>query len=594
MTNPLKYNKHPFIEVNFLNGEPKTGWINIKESITSAIGNLKKSKKIVLFDTYQGVHDDEILQGLVQPLNLKTIYTRDYFLNEKELEVLLQPYVTDDEIFGYMNRLTMINLFDTKKLNSIRQEIESQKEGIVLIYGPGASLLSSASDLLVYFDMPRWEIQLRFRNNTVGNLGFQNNNHKTSLQYKQAFFVDWRICDRHKKTIMPVWDFVVDTTTAGSPVMIHGKDLNTAYQHTSGRPFRFVPFFDPGPWGGKWMMEKLGLPKDVPNYAWAFDCVAEENSIVYKFGNTFFETPGINLVFAQPEKLLGPAVHARFGEEFPIRFDFLDTIEGGNLSLQVHPTTGYIQEKFGMHYTQDESYYMLDATEGATVYLGLKDDINPTEMIADLHKAQKTASDFDVDKYVQQWPAKKHDHFLIPAGTIHCSGKNSMVLEISATPYIFTFKLWDWNRMGLDGKPRSINIEHGKNVINWSVTPAYTQKHLINDITTIASGDGWQEEKTGLHEKEFIETRRHWFTKKVTHYTEGSVNVLNLVEGDEVIVESPENKFTPFKVNYAETFVIPASVNVFTITPYGNSEGRKCATIKARVRTGITHQPITG
>ena len=69
---------------------------------------------------------------------------------------------------------------------------------------------------------------------------------------------------------------------------------------------------------------------------------------------------------------------------------------------------------------------------------------------------------------------------LIPAGTIHCSGANSMVLEISATPYIFTFKLWDWGRMGLDGKPRPINIEHGQAVMNWSRTKDWVKNELIN------------------------------------------------------------------------------------------------------------------
>ena len=126
------------------------------------------------------------------------------------------------------------------------------------------------------------------------------------------------------------------------------------------------------------------------------------------------------------------------------------------------------RDTFGIYYTQDESYYLLDAEEDATVYLGLKTGVNPDEMIAALNESQQTGKPFDTEKYVNKWPAKRHDHYLIPAGTVHCSGAGAMVLEISATPSIFTFKLWDWGRLGLDGLPRPINIGHGSKVINGS------------------------------------------------------------------------------------------------------------------------------
>jgi hypothetical protein len=158
-----------------------------------------------------------------------------------------------------------------------------------------------------------------------------------------------------------------------------------------------------------------------------------------------------------------------------------------------------------------------------------------------------------------------------------------MVLEISATPYIFTFKMWDWGRLGLDGKPRPIHLEHGLANIQWERTTAWTQRNLVNAVRPVAGGDGWREERTGLHEREFIETRRHWFTKPAPHDTRGGVNVLNLVEGREAIVESPDGAFEPFVVHYAETFIVPAALGPYTIRPHGAQA--QCATIKAYVRT---------
>ena len=308
-----------------------------------------------------------------------------------------------------------------------------------------------------------------------------------------------------------------------------------------------------------------------------------------RFGAIEIEVPAIDLVFAEPKALLGEPVYGRFGAEFPIRFDLLDTMAGGNLSLQVHPLISYIQEQFSLHYTQDESYYLLDAKPGAQVYLGCQAGTDPDAMEAALTAAQRGGGRFRDEEFVARFPAKTHDHFLIPAGTLHCSGADTMVLEISATPFIFTFKLWDWERLGLDGRPRPINIARGMANICWDRDERYAAQHLVNCVTPIGEGSGWREESTGLHESEFIETRRHWFTDRVVHDTggvrNGGVHVLNLVAGDEAIVESPGGAFDPFVVHYAETFIVPAAVGPYTIRPHGDGEDQQCATIKAYVRT---------
>ncbi|HSN50288.1 MAG TPA: class I mannose-6-phosphate isomerase, partial [Bacteroidales bacterium] len=508
----------------------------------------------------------------------------DAMLPEDEIRKITFPDVTDDRIFGFITRLSMDDFYDPDEIESLRAKILAIEKGTILIYGSGAAKVYPDPDLLVYADMARWEIQKRMRRNAVSNLGIKNYEESFESQYKRAYFVDWRVCDRLKKEIMDRWDFILDTNMANHPVMVTADAFSEAMKQSVNQPFSVVPYFDAGPWGGQWMKETFDLDRSTENYAWCFNCVPEENSLFLRFGEHRFETPSINLVFTKPAELLGLPVYGRFGDEFPIRFDFLDTIGGGNLSLQVHPLTEYIQEKFGMNYTQDESYYILEAEEKASVFLGLKEGVDPGQMISDLKEAQESNTEFDAATFIQNWPAKRHDHFLIPGGTIHCSAKGCMVLEISATPYIFTFKLWDWGRLGMDGKPRPINIGHGIQNIQWDRTENWVHDNLVNRTEKLGEGDGWREEKTGLHELEFIETRRHWFTGKVPHHTNDGVNVLALVEGREIIVESPSASFDPFVVHFAETFIVPATVGEYTIRPYGESEGKECATVKAYVR----------
>jgi mannose-6-phosphate isomerase class I len=582
------YDKHPVVHAASFVDECWQGWEAIADQINAAVGDRRKPEQsfIVAVECYTGLHERELIRHLQEGLRHDHFFTSEsVFRAPREIEALVEPYLGgDDPIFGFFCPQSLDAFLDPQKQSRMQQEI-SRRSGVAIVFGPGA-LLCCTPDLVVYADMPRWEGQLRQRRGEVSNLGTHNRGLKGSLQYKRAYFIDWRVCDRLKRASMARWDYLLDTTTADDPKMISGQALRAALQQTTRQPFRVLPFFDPAPWGGQWLKEVCDLERDAPNFGWGFDCVPEENSLLLQFGKTTVEVPSLNLVFQEPQALLGDAVYGLFGPEFPIRFDFLDTIGGGNLSLQVHPLVAYAQEKFGLHYTQDESYYILESKKDATVYLGVKPDTDIDALFGALTDAQTSGRGFVADPYVNQWPAKKHDHFLIPAGTVHCSGSDTVVLEISATPYIFTFKLWDWGRLGLDGLPRPINLTHGRRVLQTDRDKEWVEENLINALVQIDNGNGWREEKTGLHPLEFIETRRHWFTDTVPHDTHGTVNVLNLVQGDEALVESPTGDFAPFIVHYAETFVVPAAVGKYTIRPHGTAVGSECATMKAFVRSG--------
>jgi len=584
MPRQSNYEKFPTVNVPDSVGQAVSGWAEVLARLASA----SAGKRVLVVETYPGVIDDDILPRLRSAFPAAQLITTDAaFLPPAVIEALVAPDVTDDPVFGRLSLLTLDQFFDTQKLAAIGKQISANT--LTIVYGVGACLLHppAPDDLLVYADMARWELQLRQRQKRIGNLAAANHAAGNWYKYKRAFFVDWRAADRLKRQLFPRIDFFLDTHTAATPKLAAAAAVRAGLAHATTRPFRVVPFFDPGVWGGQWMKEVCDLDRSAVNYAWCFDCVPEENSLLLSIGGVRVEIPSINLVFEHPRRLLGENVYARFGNEFPIRFDFLDTMGGGNLSLQVHPLTDYIRQHFNMPYTQDESYYMLDAADGACVYLGFRDNVSPTEFFSALQNAQSNpAAPLDAGKFVNMIPAKKHDHFLIPAGTIHCSGSGSMVLEISATPYIFTFKLWDWSRLDLDGKPRPISLRHGAANLQYDRDTAWTHANLVNRFEDLPPGDGWTEQRTGLHPSEFIETRRHFFTKPVTHDTggqhTGGVNVLNLIEGASATVSSPTHAFAPFEVHYAETWIVPAAVGKYVVTP---AAGEKCGTLKAFVRT---------
>ncbi len=583
------YDKFPCVPVAAEADACQAGWPTIGTRLRAALPTppTADSPLVVAVECYPGTDLAQVQRELVAALQPALVLVADdLYYPAAEIDRLVAGPLTDDPVFGRLNGLTVADFLDPQRLQQAQAALAGAAGRLVLVLGTGATLVCPAPAVLVYADLARWEIQQRQRRGEIANLGATNFSEKASLKYKRAFFVDWRAADRLKKQVLPRADFLLDTNDPAVPRLLAGAALRAGLAATVRRPFRVVPFFDPGPWGGQWMREVCDLPAGPANYAWCFDCVPEENSLRLGYGAERVEIPSLDLVLLHPRELLGEAVHARFGTEFPIRFDLLDTMGGGNLSLQVHPLTEYAQDQFGLTYTQDESYYLLDAEPGAVVYLGLKEGIDCQAMLTDLQRAQDdSAVPFPAAAYVNELPARPHDHFLIPAGTIHCSGAGSMVLEISATPYIFTFKLWDWQRLGLDGRPRPIHLAHGAANIQPDRTTAWVAQNLVNQVTDVASGPGWREERTGLHEREFIETRRHWFTGPVPHHTRGGVQVLNLVQGAEAVVESPGGAFEPFVVHYAETFIVPAAVGAYTIRPHGPALGTECATLKAYVRT---------
>ncbi len=561
------YDLKPCSEIYGFDNEAFAGNDEIICEIKSKIQNRNSEKTIISFDLYPNVSKNAILQ-IAKELNPDVIIDVEE-AKKSEIQLLneFDEYITNDRVFGIICHKKADSFYDEQKKTNLINKIKNAN-GVVILVGFATELFAK-SDIHILCDISRWEIQLRFRKGAE-NFICENSNAPILTKFKIGYFIEWRIADRYKKEYFDSIDYLLDANDDCNLTMVTGNAFRAGINQLVSKPFRMEPYFDSGVWGGKWMQNTLDVQKDAENLAWCFDGVPEENAVNLKFGETIIQIPTMDVTLYKPRELLGERVHARFGAEYPIRFDFLDTIDGQNLSLQVHPLTEYIQNEFGMHYTQDESYYILDADEeeDTYVYLGVKNGVDKNSFEDDLRKAEKGEIVFPADNYVNKIPVKKHDHVLIPAGTIHCSGKGCMVLEISATPYIFTFKLWDWERLGLDGLPRPIHINHGMKNIMWNRDTDFVYEELVKQEKILENTDEYMIERTGLHAREPLDVFRYTITKgnSVLVKCNDSVVQGNLVEGKEFVIESNNGEFKPFLVHYSETFIVPANVKEFKLT----------------------------
>ncbi|MEJ5993744.1 class I mannose-6-phosphate isomerase [Pedobacter sp. Du54] len=540
-------------------------------------------QKTVCIEGFIGVFWDDVYYELNEELQKKGIAVNWVFMTDSmkgsaEIQKLVDPFLGDQgSVWGTKATLALSDFFYADQLLN---EKPDQNFAVNIAIGIGSSLLAWNAPV-VYFDLPKAEAQYRFRAGAVTNFG-STKIEGQSEAYKRSYFVDWPVLNTYKAQILNKISIVADAQWKDSINWMFNSDLQQGLKDMSKSVFRVRPWFEAGAWGGHWMQDRFeGLNKEEVNYAWSFELIVPENGLVFESDGNLLEVSFDFLMFAQSKAVLGK--HATvFGTEFPIRFDFLDTFDGGNLSIQCHPSLDYIQKEFGENITQDETYYILDCKPNAEVFLGFQENIDPKQFEAELEASQELSKEIDITKYVQSHTAKKHDLFLIPNGTVHSAGADNLVLEISATPYIFTFKMYDWMRMGLNGQPRPINIDHAFKNLNFERKGNRVKEELISKPTLIEKGADWQLIHLPTHKDHFYDVHRIEFETEITIKTNNTCHILMLVEGTTLHVETENGVHLTF--NYAETFVIPAAANSYKLI---NADKTKAKVIKAFVKDDI-------
>ncbi|MBL1213147.1 MAG: hypothetical protein D8M61_07360 [Ignavibacteriae bacterium] len=550
--------------------------------------NIDNGLRVLAIDGYHGVDwkllKDNLKKNLEQ-IEIEWAFTSDCFADTAEIDKRAEPFLGgDDRVFGTHFPFGSEVFFDAKKIAELRISAAiARGRGpgkLLVILGIGSSFVEQY-DQLWYMDMPKDIVQRKFRDGQLNNIGIDD---KKSFEefYKRSYFFEWPAQNRLKKKLLKELDYFIDGTNEDDPCVISGDDYQKILDEVSESPFRVRPWFLPGPWGGKYMQGHMGLDPDEPNIAWSYELIVPENGVQVTDGENKLEFSFDSLMFYSNNKILGKNADNQFKDAWPLRLDYLDTVNGGKLSVQVHPRPDYIRKEFGETYTQDETYYITNCKPGAKIYLGLTEDCDPEEFKKELYGSIENDKEIDLDKFLNSETANPHDLFLIPNGTVHCSAEDNLVLEISATPYIFTFKIYDYLRKDLQGNLRPINIERGFENIRFERRKEWVQKNAIPKPKLINEGAGWKEYSLYNKPFTFYNINRVEFYNDYLLETKDRPFAINLVEGERIELET--EKGNKSSLAYLESMVIPAAAGK---VKFKNKTGQRCKVVLVYVRPEI-------
>lgn len=232
-------------------------------------------------------------------------------------------------------------------------------------------------------------------------------------------------------------------------------------------PLLFEPNLHEVIWGGNSLRPYKGLePSDEPiGESWEVSAVPSSTSIISN--GDWAGRDIISVIKDYPEQILGKEVNQRYHGQLPLLVKFIDAKR--DLSIQVHPNDEMAMREHGKM-GKNEMWYIIKAEEGSHLYAGFKQEITPDEY-------QRRIADGTITEVLADHPVKAGDVFYLPAGRVHAICGGIMLAEVQQSSDV-TYRIYDYNRPGLDGKPRELHTELAAKALDYHVEVNYRTDYL--------------------------------------------------------------------------------------------------------------------
>ncbi|MDY5743858.1 MAG: phosphoheptose isomerase, partial [Candidatus Cryptobacteroides sp.] len=502
----------------------------------------------------------------------------------KEIDAIIDPLLIWDTkidptlLYGKVYKGGYQGLMDEARTEAFKKAVPASRQAgkISVVYGYGSLIpeLRELYDVKVFFDLTPMKSMLRIRRGEYSNLGKERPG-IINRTIRRCYYCDFECAVRNRHELwennVPDW-YVLDNDPQNLQLMPFGTFSDICAQLVK-YPFRAKPCYLEGVWGGSYMKKLRNLPDEMRNAAWVFDFIPMEVSVVVEAGDEKLDINYCSFVHKEGVNLMGEDCVKKFEGYFPIRFNWDDSYHStGNMSIQCHSGGEYNVKNYNEFGRQDESYYVVVTGHDAKTFIGFRDDADIPQFFRDIEAADTEHRPCDYMKYVSYEESKPGLQVMLPAGTIHSSGRNQVILEIgSLTIGSYTYKMYDYLRLDFDGKQRPIHTRLGEenvrqdrrySVIHDPESPEY----IVQKPRLAASGEGWEEYILGENPQVYFSLRRLEFEKKCEQDTGGKLfHVLTLVDGDAVRVRSVRHPERYFDLQFMDIVCVPADMGRYVI-----------------------------
>ena len=589
------YNPYPFddqVPVNRPEISDEVGKQLVKGSVNVAkhLAARLEHGMVIGIDGYVGADFDRAVNLLEQQLHVRGLKTRkasfrNVYKSEKELWDLVDSRLSWDRsedptlLFGKVYKGGYEGLLDTLKVSELA-ESRRLPDAVTIIYGQGCLVkgLRDLYDIKVYLDVTPKESILRIRRGQYVNLGMQQPL-TTPLIIRRCYYCDFEVAVGLRRELLSREgniDYYVENDYPNENKLLPYAAFSEITGSLAKYPFRAKPVYLEGVWGGTYMKKLRKLPQQMRNAAWVFDLIPMEVSVLVDVAGTVVEFPFSTFFMKEGNAVLGPDVVKKFGGYFPIRFNWDDSYHStGNMSIQCHSGSAYNKEHYDEFGRQDESYYVVVTGHDAKTFIGFRDDADIPEFFRAIEAADTEHKPVDYMKYVSYEESRPGLQVMLPAGTIHSSGRNQVILEIgSLTIGSYTYKMYDYLRLDFDGKQRPIHTRLGELNVNQErrtsvIHDPASKDYIVQKPRLAASGEGWEEYIVGENEQLYFSLRRLEFEKSCTQKTDGKFHVLTLVDGERIRVRSLEHPERYYDASFMDLVVVPADMGEYEILNLG-------------------------